>query len=163
MARSRGRRSGRRADYRWGLGSTSGIDVAIGSTQAVLFAGGTLSETLMRIRGDIVVGLGATGSTDGDAVLIGAGLIVTQSGATATSLPLTDGDAPFVWHQTFNLLEGAAGRGEAITSGMRAVIDNKSMRVLRPDQDLVLIVESADIVGAPTISFAVAMRFLLAS
>ncbi len=162
MSPARTRRSGRRTDYHWHGISASSIDFAIGTVQTILFAVTDLGGTIMRVRGDLVVGFGATGSTDGDAVAFAAGIMLGQTGSTFTSTPLTDPQAPWMWYSTGVLLEGAAGRGEAVTAGFRGVIDGKAMRRFQGgDQSLFLIFETADIVGAPTVSFGVSGRVLV--
>ena len=92
---------------------------------------------------------------------MGVGFIPIQSGATGTSLPLTDGDAPWIWHHVFTMgavLATAFGGSEHF----RAEIDSKAMRIIRPDQDVLVVIESADIVGAPVINVGVDVRVLFA-
>ena len=121
----------------------------------------------MRVRGNFLVWLDLTGSTAGDVVRVGLGLLVQQADVVSTSLPLTDGQAPFFWYEVVTLATefAIATAGEGPTAGaqlFRGVIDGKAMRVLRPDQEVQSIVQTADVVGAPVINGAVDVRFLIA-
>ena len=155
---ARGRRSGRRADYRWTLGAfaTAGL-AAGGSVQFAIVSAGTTSQTLMRMRGNLLAWMDNSGLTADDFVRVGVGIIPIQFGGVATSLPLTDGDAPWIWHQVFTMgavLATAFGGSEHF----RTEIDSKAMRVLRPDQDIMAVIETADIVGAPVVNVGVDVR-----
>ncbi len=162
MARSRS--SGRRADYRWTGGRQAFLAQATGSSQAVILTAGNTSQTLMRTRGTLVAFLDGV-QTGGELLDIGIAMLVQQAGATATSLPLTDPEAPFFYYDRF-----AIGYEEAVSdvvdmpglSVYRATIDVKAMRVIRPDQEVILIVEAADIAGNANANISVAARFLLA-
>ncbi len=84
-------------------------------------------------------------------------------GAILTSLPITDGEAPFVWYETFHLWsETGTGADDAVAQHHRLVVDSKAMRMLRPDQELVYVVETLAVVGAPVVDTGFAGRFLLA-
>ena len=92
-------------------------------------------------------------------------MLVQQAGATATSLPLTDGEAPFFYFAAFTM-----GYEEQVTdvidvpgiTSFRETIDVKAMRIIRPDQEVVVIVEQASIGSAGAINLTVDARFLFA-
>ncbi len=156
--------SGRRADMRWTFGTHVADSVAAGTgSQAVIVTSGTISQTLFRIRGWLNVSLDAAAGAAGDILSVGYGLLVQQGGATATSLPLTDGDAPFFWYQAFHLVrvEAVAGGAADVSSIVSIPIDGKAMRVIRPDQEIVSIFETSDVAGAPAWTGTVSSRFLL--
>ncbi len=161
---ARARRSGRRPDYRWALGGFVSAALAAGSTSQFAFvSSGNMSQTLMRIRGSWSVMLDQ-GAQDLDKVRVGIGVIKVSGGGTTASTPLTDGDAPWIWFDVVTLaIEGGAvidAWHELAT--YRAVIDSKSMRVIRPDEDLVVVMETGDIVGAPNVDVHFDARVLFA-
>ncbi len=163
MARARSR-SGRRADLRWTFGSLSVEAQGAGSSTGTIVQAGNTSQTLMRVRGQILGWLDGV-QTPPVSVHVGVGFIITQDGATPTSLPLTDGDAPFLYYQTFALAyeEYVTDVIDATgTAVFRHEIDVKSMRIIRPDQKVSMVVENATIAGAGSINVHVGARFLLA-
>jgi len=157
-------RAGRRTDYEWQGGSSMAF--------AALAAGGTTQQstivtvgafTLMRVRGHWSV------SFDGDEMAadhleVGIGLLLQQTGAVATSLPLTDPNAPWIWYDQVALYtaEGTNADQGFLTS-YRGVIDSKAMRRMKPDQSLIFVLETSNIVGAPTVDGYANARFLFGS
>ena len=162
MAWSRSSR-GRRADYRWTLGQFSALGQASNTAaQSVIVTAGTTSQTIMRVRGSWACQLDLA-SADGDAAFIGIGFLVQQAGATATSLPNTDGDAPFFFYETVPLIvEDASLSIDRGLSSFRGVIDGKAMCVLRPDQEVIAIAEMSNVSGAPSWNVMASARFLIA-
>ncbi len=158
------RKSGKKIDFtRWILGSFDS-SLSAGSAQGVIVIGSnSQSATILRTRGELLVyvdGLQAPGGR----IRVAVGFLVQQIGATATSLPLTDGEAPFFWFEVFHL-----GYEEMVTdvidvpgvTSYRAKIDSKAMRILKAEQEVVCIVEQATIGTGMTINVAVAARFLI--
>jgi len=164
MARAR-TSGGRRADLRWTLGTATVNALAAGANSFVtVVAAGNTSQTIMRTRGELLVYLDGA---QAPAVLMrcAAGLLVQQSGATPTSTPLTDGDAPFFWYDVFHLghEESVLDAIEQVGCGIiRHMVDAKAMRVLRPDQEIALVVETATAKGSSAVNFALTARFLIA-
>ncbi len=158
------RSRGRRADLRWTKGAASFLALGAGSAQFAIVASGITSQTLMRTRGNLVAYMDGT-SAPPKLVEVAVGMLVQQAGAVATSLPLSDGEAPFFYYDSFMI-----GYEEMVTdvidipgiSSYRAVVDVKAMRVIRPDQEIVFIVEQATTSGAGPINLAFSARFLLA-
>jgi len=159
------RKSGKKIDFtRWTLGSFTSLALSAGSSQAVIITGSSVqSATILRTRGELLVYM--DGSQSRGVMLHGAiGLLVQQIGATATSLPLTDAEAPYFWYETFTL-----GYEEPVTdvvdipgiTSVRKVIDSKSMRILRAEQEVVCIVEQATLGSGGAINVQVDARFLL--
>ena len=157
------RKTGRRADLRWLLGAfTTQTLAAGGSASFAVIAGGNTSQTIMRVRGSWSCHLDGT-ATAADVVRVGIGLLVVQSGAAAASLPLTDSEAPYFWYDVVTLSgEESVGGSRAGLPMYRSVVDGKAMRVLRPDRDVLVIIETADVVGAPVINATFDGRFLIA-
>ena len=138
-------------------------DAAGASSQFAFIAGGNVSQTLMRIRGTWRAWMDASGSAAADIVRVACGVIPVSSGGTTTSLPLTDGDAPWIWYGIATLgAETAVGNVGAPTEFVEREIDSKAMRIIRPDIDLVVVMESADVVGAPLTNQTFDARVLFA-
>ncbi len=160
------RSSGRRADLRWSLGAATFNALTAGTNSSTIVTSGITSQTIMRVRGSLLAYLDAT-HAPGQAVRIGVGFILAQGGAgtTVLSSPLTDGDAPWFWYETFSL-----GYEEMVTdvvdvpgaTAYRATIDSKAMRVLRPDQEVQCVVENQTIQTASAVNVFVDARFLIA-
>ncbi len=163
--RARGR--GRKTDLRWLLTAFTSLNQSAGSAaQAELTVEGISSETLFRIRGNWRTWLDTSASSAGDVVRVAIGILLQQSGATATSLPLTDGEAPWVFFDVVTLgTESAVGAGAATlgVSSHLAVVDNKAMRRIKPNQTFVCVVETTDVIGAPVINTVFDGRMLVGS
>jgi len=156
------RRSGRgRARYDWALSViTSLTHFTPAATQAVAFIA-TTAETLVRIRGEVLVWLDLTGSVAGDSVNVAYGLIVAPRGSTVGSSPITDGNANWLGFGVATLAaETAVGNVGAPTEYVRMIIDLKSMRKLREDEDIFVVYETADVIGAPVVNFVGSFRAL---
>jgi len=159
------RKSGKKIDFtRWTLGSFTSAALGAGSAQAVILSGSdNQSVTILRTRGELLCSVDGA-QAPGGAVKVGVGFLLQQVGATATSLPLSDGEAPFFWYEVFTIrYEEMVTDVIAVQDGMsaRKIIDSKAMRIVRPDQEVVCIVEQATIGAALSINTAVQARFLL--
>ena len=120
--------------------------------------------TLMRIRGQLhcfVDGAQATGG----ACNISAGIIKVPEGTSTTVVynPVADDKAAWLWYSSFFI-----GYEEMVTdvidvpgiTSFREKIDNKAMRIVRPDEELQLVVENTTIGGAISVNFGIAGRML---
>ncbi len=162
MARQIARRAGRRADLRWTLGTATLEGIATGGNAAsIVLSQGNTSQTIMRVRGHYFAVI--DGPTLNDVVTVGLGLLIVQAGAAAASVPLTDGDAPYFWYEVFHLFT-ETGTAEDTIGGtlVRGVIDGKAMRILRPDQEVLLVAQTGIVVGAPVVDVGFTGRFLIA-
>ena len=134
---------GRPNDYDWeGVTTTSLALSSAVVTEAQIFTADS-SETLMRTRGELLVWMDASGSTAGDAAVVGCGLIVAPTGATVAVDPINEPGANWFWHN-FSVLAvespiGGAGQ-TSISGNDRVIIDNKAMRKLREDESVFFVV-----------------------
>ncbi len=168
MARKRG--AGRRTDYRWILGQASFSALGTGSSAAITVgaASSSFSETLMRVRGNLMAYVDTT-QAPGGATRYGLGLIKAQAGqgTTVLSLPLTDGFAPWIWYATFGLAYEEMVTDVVDVPGVtsyRERIDSKAMRKLPPDVELQLVIQSATVLGGGVAAnVQVELRMLLGS
>ena len=166
MARRRGGGSGRKADLKWLNASASFTAQAAGSSALAIVSSGTASQTIMRTRGHLLAYIDGA-SAPAKLVRLGCGLIIAQSGqgATVLSSPVTDGDAPWFWYETFCLgyEEGVVDTLEyAGVSVVRIPIDTKAMRVLRPNQEVQAVVENVTVGNASAVNICIDIRMLFA-
>ncbi len=160
MARTSRRSVGRRADLRWTLGIADFEGITATAASTIISAGNT-SQTIMRTRGSLLCSI--DGPTLNDVVHVGVGFLIIQSGGSATSTPIADGDAPYFWVEYFTLSSETGTPDDQLgTQNHRLVIDSKAMRVLRPDQEVTCVVEISRIVGTPVVDLSVVSRFLIA-
>jgi len=163
-----GRRHGKKIDVtRWiSLFGFTNTHAAAGSVGVNLLAAGTIPETLMRMRGEFFCTIDAN---QAPAILmrITAGVIVVPGGQSTTVLhePNGDADAPWLWYTAF-----ALSHEEAVTDVIefggghkRIEIDSKAMRIIRPDQELQLVVTSTTLGGGADVNWAFSARGLLGS
>jgi len=133
----------------------------------VVLTQGITSQTLMRTRGSVLAWLDASGSAAGDIVDVAVALFVQPAGSGAVSTPITDIDASYFWFTRFHLATEIAfptgGDGQPGILWNRIDVDSKAMRVIRPDMETVMIVETADVVGAPVVNVVGSFRFLISS
>ncbi len=165
MARSRRSNTPRIQNLRWD--GANHVFSGIGATTSaqVMVTAGSDTETLMRIRGELVCWRDGV-SGPGVAVTVGIGAIVMPEGQSTTvvSSPLSDETAPWLFYERFTV-----GYEEMVVdvidvpglSVFRKTIDVKSMRILRPDREVQLVLEQATIDGAMNINLSFDFRALL--
>jgi len=153
----------------WTYGSFATGSLGTGSIVGELvLAAQHLPETLLRIRGEWAARLeGLQPSSVGASVSAGLILVPEGTGATVLWSPITDGDAPWIWWDTFNLMYEeyvSDATWSSQTSDGRRVIDSKAMRKVR-NTELQAVVENAPIPGSTGVScgFAGAVRVLSGS
>ncbi len=164
-----GRRSGfaKKIDtVHWTYGSAEFSGLAgSGSIGVNVLAAQHLPETLMRIRGEWIGQLDGV-QTPGVAASLSVGLIQVPEGTGTTVLwsPITDGDAPWIWWDTFNLIheEMVIDVLSTALSGARRVVDSKAMRKLR-NTEIQFVAENASLAGTPAVQGFFAGRFLAGS
>ncbi len=131
----------------------------------VLFTGDK-AETLVRIRGWTLAQLAVSGSAAGDAAVVGFGIIIAPAGASVAVSSLTEPGANWWYHEQVILQTQGAVGGVSVNgdlSGQRTLIDNKAMRKLREDENIFLVVENVNLVGAPGVQVSATIRALAQS
>ena len=150
----------------WTLGTFSVQGLTAGSSAVNVFSAQHLPETLMRIRGEVVVAP-ATQLADGVGVSVSMGMIQVPEGTGTTVLwsPITDGDAPWIWWDTVHILYTETVTDVIATqetlSGRR-VIDSKAMRKMR-NTEIQFVVEQATVFSATSIDLMGTIRALFGS
>ncbi len=143
------RRSGRGPDYFWGgmSDSTPGIDLTEGTkvlgTTAFAFS---QSQTLTRLRGDILVQLDSGGVDERATIALGIGVFPTDAvAAGVVSLPGPESDIgfPWVWHSYVNVSTLAEAAIASDFIAVRLVVDSKAMRRVKVNESLALVGEVA--------------------
>ncbi len=158
------RRHGKKIDYtHWTYGSFTSLVQVAGSIGGLVYAAIHEPETLLRLRGSFSAWLDAA-PIPGDLIGVAVGLILVPEGTGSTVLwsPITDGDAPWIYYDTFCL-----GAEEPLADvlhypglGMvRRVIDNKAMRIVR-NQEVQCVVEQATIGTAQAMNLCLQVRAL---
>ena len=159
------RRTGRPNDYDWELSRGSSLAVAAGViTQFEAFISDT-AETLMRLRGDVIITLDGGGSAATDTIVVAWGVIRSAAGSSDVGVsPITEGGANWLAYGIATLTtEVAVGSiAASLATTVRWPVDSKAMRRLRENESLYVIFESADVVGAPSTNLAFALRGLTA-
>jgi len=150
------RRSGKKIDFVHWTGFSAGTTAALsaGTLGATVFAAQHDPETLMRIRGEYVTFMDAAGAS-GRSVLVSAGMILVPEGTGTTVLwsPFTDADAPWIWYDSA-LISYEEMVVDVVDipsqSGVRRVIDSKSMRIIR-NQEVQMVIENTTIGSAASV------------
>ncbi len=143
-------------------GFTGGL--AAGSVGIQFSSVGTTPATVMRMRGEVFANVDGTGAP-ATLVQVNYGIILVPEGTGTTVLydPFADGNAPW-------LLYGQAyiGYEEIVVDVVdvpqltmfRHVVDNKAMRIIRPDVEMQMVVTNTSINGAEGINFGYGIRWL---
>ena len=158
------RRSGKKIDFlHWAYASAATGGHAAGTIAAMVFAAQHLPETLMRLRGEVLISLDALGVV-GSSANIGVGLIYVPEGTGTTVLwsPITDGDAPWVWvdYHTIAYEEPVVDViSNPISQTYRGVIDNKAMRIVK-NSELQCVWENVTVQGVLSVNSQVQVRAL---
>ena len=158
----RGRHAKKISFTHWTFAHGSFGPVSAGVAGLALFPATHEPETLLRLRGNLMASIRGT-SAPVKHVSVGIGLILVPEGTGTTVLwsPQTDGDAPWIWVENFDL-----SYDEQVTDvisnqmqAFRAVIDNKAMRIMR-NQETQLVMENTTINGAGSVDVSVVVRAL---
>ncbi len=164
------RRSGKKIDTtRWvgAFGGTAGTGLSAGTLGVALLSSATLAETIMRFRGTLLAYMDAAGAPlRGVRVSVGLILVPEGTGSTVLWSPFTDENAPWFYYSSFvlayeEMVIDVVDVPQA--SGYREVIDNKAMRIIRPDTEVQMVVENTTLAGAGAASINVELsgRILL--
>ena len=152
---------------RWVAFSLADTLEAAGASAQTFLTSGTMPETILRIRGNVLAYIDAT-QAPGTFVKVGMGLIIMPegTGSTVTSSPISDSNAPWLWHIQFALAYEEYVTdvvANQVASGFRGVIDSKAMRRIRPDREVQFVIENVTVGGAGAIALSVDGRMLLGS
>ncbi len=138
---------------------------AAGSVALNFITSADAIDTVLRIRGEV------TSWIDGnDAPPVGVdcalGLLVMPEGqgTTVLSSPITDENAPWLLYERWTLAYEEIVTDVIAAQGVlsfRKTIDNKAMRILRPDREVQIVFEQATVSGAGSVNCGFAASVLL--
>ena len=136
----------RAANLHWTLISGRFGAQAAGTAALTLVAAAHIRETCIRMRGTLSAFIDAV-QVPGREILISVGVVLVPEGTGTTVLwsPFTDGDAPWMYWSSFVLAYEEMVTDVIDVGNMtsyREVIDNKAMRIVRPDTEIQLVVEN---------------------
>ena len=164
MSNGRSRHAKKIDTVHWTGNAGQFVAQAAGTAGATLFAAQHLPETLMRLRGEWASTLqGAQGTAVGVQVTCGICQVPEGNGTTVLWSPFTDGDAPWIWWDSFTLFyeEFVTDVNYSTIASARRVIDSKAMRKQR-NTELQLVVENTTVPGltASSVNVNVNLRAL---
>ena len=150
--------------------TTSGwvFSLASGTVAQLLIGAQHLPETLLRMRGSWSACLnGVVAPAIGLSIQMGIILVPEGTGSTVLWSPGSDGDAPWIWWDTFALLydeQVADVIWSSQSSSTQRVIDSKAMRHIR-NEELQVVAENTTFSGmnAGTVRSAGELRVLAGS
>ncbi len=130
------RRSGKKIDFlHWAYNDVTFAAQSAGTSAQTLFAAQHLPETIMRMRGEALI-YGDGNLVPPKDIIVGLGIILVPEGTGTTVLwsPLTDGDAPWIWHNAAGIAYEeyvADVIADQVAIGYRSTIDSKAMRIVK--------------------------------
>jgi len=165
---ARGHR-GRTIDYKgWlGIAALDAPSITTATTSKGASLAFTAPATILRCRGYVQANFDATQQiADTMGIAFGLGIVSSDAvaaGAGSLPDPFGDADYPWLWWQSMFLRsEIAAGVHAWGLSAQRIDVDTKAMRRVKPGQSLVMVFETATVVGAPVTAITVGfMRVLI--
>ncbi len=152
-------------NLRWTGASQAFLAQAAGTVAGTFISAASVTDTIMRIRGELLVFLDGVASP-GQLVEVGVGVITMPGGQSTTVVqsPIADQDAPWLFFEktTIGYEEGVTDvvAYEGITFA-RKVIDVKAMRILRPDMELQVVVENVTLGSASAVNAIINTRTLV--
>ncbi len=162
----RGRFSKKIDTVHWTYGSFQANDMGVGSVAVNVLAAQHLPETILRMRGEVAACFN-TVQAPGIGVALSMGLILVPEGTGTTVLwsPIDDGDAPWIWWDTFHfiyeeMVTDVIAAQEAMAA--RRVIDSKAMRKVR-NTELQFVAQNATVFTAGSVNWAGSVRVLAGS
>ena len=148
----------------WTRAAGSFLAQAAGTGALTFVAAQHQRETCIRMRGEVTAFVDGNPATGAMCLIsVGAILVPQGSGGTVLWSPTSDSDAPWMFYESFILAYEEMVTDVIdvpIMNGYRSVIDNKAMRILRPDVEVQLVVENTTIGGALTVNVHVESRIL---
>jgi len=169
MARSRSgfRRPAKTIDnLRWSGGvAVSFPALGAGTSGFTVLGAGVPRETIMRTRGEVLVGLDSAQSP-GASVLISMGLVLVPEGQSTTVIwdPFSDAEAPWFWFKEVTIAYEEMVTDVIANQGVqfaRIEVDSKSMRKANVDEEVQMVVTNTTVTTARSVNIVAAFRFLL--
>ena len=152
-------RGGKRLQYTWLGTSLADPSLASGAKLTALVFAAAEAETIIRIRGELVVVMESP--TAADQLIFGFGLRVAAKGTAAagsTIGPVSDASADWMGYRVVPL---QATGGADIAESARITIDVRAMRKIKLNEELIMVAENLALFGTETLEWTVALRVLI--
>ena len=166
MAHGRGRHQKTIDTVHWTYGSFSAFSLAAGTIAVNVLPAQHLPETILRMRGEWTCNpAGVVGPDQSASIAVGLILVPEGTGSTVLWSPITDGDAPWIWWDTMQIVYSETVTDVIAVQGVmsgRRVIDSKAMRKVRNTQ-LQFVAENATLQSALSLDVVGAVRVLTGS
>ena len=125
------------------------------------------AQTIVRTRGELAAFFDLSGSSAGDACVLGIGLMIGSSGATIARSSIDEADYSWLWHKfvplsTETVIGGAASDWGPLTASVRIEIDSKAMRRVKFSDLVFMVMETSSVSGAPIVNVVGGVRTLSA-
>ncbi len=149
-------RSGGVHNKEWEVACLNGTssDLAIGTTTAFQLFVADEAETILRLRGEIMLTLDAAAVVEEASIAIGIATVSSRAvaaGSASLPRPGSEGSYPWFWHGWGHI---SSGREAAVNTNqlfVRIPVDSKAMRKIKEDEDVALVFEvceSTDATGS---------------
>ncbi len=149
---------------RWAGSNHQFAALAAGASAQTYITDGN-TETILRIRGELMAWVNGiqTGAVLAE-IAVGALVVQAGSGTTVIQEPIDEDKAPWLFYERFvlgyeEMIADAIQVGQL--SGVRIVVDNKAMRILRPGREVQLVVQNFTLNGAVPVNVNFTSRVLL--
>ncbi len=148
----------------WELSTGQAAGISAGTTALNFASVGTNPSTLLRIRGEVAgYLLGASAPAVGVRLTYGIILVPEGTGTTVLWDPVTDANAPWLLYGQAHLAYDEKVTDVVDVPGMssfRHVIDNKAMRIIRPDVEMQFVVTNTTTISADSATLLYGLRWL---
>ncbi len=152
-------RPGKKIDFKeWT--SLPSIIVAVSTDTTIIFGsiGFTFPATILRCRGYVQAAFDASGLSVGDRMrlIFGLGLVSTDAftaGAASVPDPAEEPGYPWLWYGMMQLAAESTTLSDTWgPQAQRLEVDTKAMRKVKPNETLVMVVQSTAAAGAPGVN-----------
>jgi len=144
----------------WNALAGSEVDMAAFGTFGAGVLSFNVSATVLRMLGEYVITARATlANADSARVTVAIGKIATDAAVLgATAFPDPEGEPGYPWlywasHALHSVATDSANQSQASGISVRRSFDVRSMRKVKPNESLVMIIEAVDVAGTMPINF----------
>ncbi len=135
-----------RRNYNWRGALVANASQSTSAEELVL-ATASEAETLVRVRGDLLVGFAT--AADGSIANVALALMHKPEGFTSIISSVVDLEKSFIWWGAYAIAFDAASPSADLVSA-RVHIDSKAMRKFKANDELVLLMDLTQDSGTPT-------------
>ena len=155
-----GRGGGKRMGKQWGAIPATELTFTTAGTQLGAALVSTTAQTVLRMIGEYIIGsTTAPTALDSCSITCGIGIVSTDAfnaGVTAMPDPSGELDFPWLYWMRHSFFMADTGLGYREGASTRHSFDIRSMRKMKPRENLVQIFEYSDITGTPPMTVTTA-------